>query len=123
MRHNTQTTAGVDSEILSLEAVYCFRDRATIVSFLREHLFLIDLLTEATGEIREHFGRQAQLALEVFRDVDDPSAAELLVWIRTNLEPGVARRELDRFDEDWWLEASARSDTRMNIALEYSYAV
>jgi len=55
MRHNTQATADEDLEILSLEPVYLLKDRAAVVAFLQEHLFLIDLLTEAARKIQEYF--------------------------------------------------------------------
>ena len=118
MPHNQQATVDQDFEIPNLEPEYFFRDREAVVVFLQENTFLIDLLKEAAGKIREYFGASAQLAIEVFSDQDDPGENELFVRIRTELNPSIARKNLTCFDKDWWLEASHRSNYKLNIALE-----
>src|SRR5205807_7998637 len=118
MNHYTQAVADEEPDILNLEADYSFRDRHAVLSFLRDNLFLQDLLAEASQKIRDYFGSDAKLTLEMFRDPEDPVAAELLVRIRTSLMPSVARPRLHSLDDEWWLDASLRSHCKMNIVLE-----
>lgn len=101
-----------------LESIYTFRERANVVSFLERNFFLTPLLLQANDKIREFFGLSA-VALEVSTDPDDSSFQELWARIQTSKAPEEALSILTRFDEEWWLDASASSQNLLNIKLEY----
>ena len=91
MRHNAEAIADEELDILTLESAFFCRDRATVIAFLEKNVFLIDLLTEAAGKVREYFGPRVELALEVFREPDDSCADELVARVSNLvLDRGIA---------------------------------
>lgn len=101
-----------------LEGLFVFRERARVKSFLEKNFFLTPLLLQASDRIREFFG-SAPVVLEVSTDPDDGNYQELWARIQTNSTPADALSTLTRFDEEWWLDASASSQDLLNIKLEY----
>jgi len=101
-----------------LESLFTFRERAKVMSFLERNFFLTPLLLQAHDKITEFFG-SSRVALEVSTDHDDGNSQELWVRIETNSAPEDALSILTRFDEEWWLDASASSQNLLNIKLEY----
>ena len=88
------------------------------MGFLWHHPFLVPLLLEAHGKIAEFFGPSPRIVLEV---VTDPEAEyrELFALVRTNLSPSAALACLERFDQEWWLDASERAQCMLNVDVEY----
>lgn len=101
-----------------LESRFTFRERAKVMSFLERNFFLTPLLLQANDKIREFFGPSG-VALEVSTDPDDGNFQELWARIETNSAPEEALSILTRFDDEWWLDASASSQNLLNIKLEY----
>jgi hypothetical protein len=101
-----------------LEGLYTFRERAKVKSFLERNSFLTPLLLQANDKIREFFG-SSTVALEVSTDPDDGNYQELWARIQTNSAPADALSALTRFDDEWWLDASASSQNLLKIKLEY----
>jgi hypothetical protein len=101
-----------------LEVLYAFRDRPKIKSFLGRNSFLTPLLFQVSDRIREFFDASA-VVLEVSTDPDDGNYQELWARIQTDNSPADALPALTRFDEEWWLDASASSHDLLNIKLEY----
>jgi hypothetical protein len=101
-----------------LEGVYAFRERSKVKSFLERNLFLVLLLVQANDKIKEFFGSPT-VVLEVSTDPDDGAYQELWARIQTKAAPADALSTLTRFDDDWWLDASASSHDLLNIKLEY----
>lgn len=102
-----------------LESTYDFRDIAQVKQFLEKHVFLTPLLLEASTKIKEYFRPSANLALEVPVDPEDGKYQELWIRIQTDVAPADALPLLTKFDDEWWLEASANSKNLLNIKLEY----
>jgi len=107
-----------DRKIQVLEEFYQFRDHTAISSFLRGNQFLIDLLFEAYYKIQDVFGRNTQVALELFADPEGEAAEELFVLIMTGLSPDEAASALGSLDEEWWLEASSEARCLLNLDVE-----
>lgn len=108
------------TDILSrLESVYIFRDEARVRSFLEKNAFLAPLLLQANRKIRDYFNASPIIALEVSVDPENGNYQELWARVQTHLSPTDALPVLTRFDEEWWLQASAASKNLLNIKLEY----
>lgn len=111
---------GPSEEGIELLAVlYQFRDYVMVATFLRENRFLTGLLLEAYERIKEYFGWDTQVALEVFTDPEATSDRELFALVQTAFSPNEALSRLDHLDQDWWLEASSQARCRLNIDVEY----
>ncbi len=103
---------------ISLSEIYSFRSELDVIAWLREYAFLIPLLSEAVSVIEHCFGRDAQVTLEVVADPEDGDRQLFgLFQIQSSAERAMA--QLDRFDSEWWLQASLRSQHRMNFCLEF----
>ena len=101
-----------------LEQRYLFRRRNEVIGFLKRYRFLVSLLLEVYDRIAEYFGPSPEVVLEV---VSDPEAEyrELFALVRTNLSPSAALACLERFDQEWWLDASERAQCMLNVDVEY----
>ncbi len=107
--------AGFISELYDL---YEFRDNRAVESFLEENDSLGDLLFEAHGVIREYFGSEVHMALEVVADPEALGDKQLFVLIRTESSPKVAREQLAELDKAWWLETLPATEGKMEVALD-----
>lgn len=102
-----------------LASVYQFRDRGSVTAFLEQNQFLAPLLVEAYTRIREHFGGNARIALEVFTDPESQQDQEAFALVLTDLSPTEAAARLDRLDEEWWFDASHQARCKLNLDVEY----
>ncbi|MGH2535269.1 MAG: hypothetical protein ACRDJW_23655 [Thermomicrobiales bacterium] len=95
-------------EIAALRQRVRFRDDAEVTRFLGPHPRLAALLFEAADRVGHFFPADANLALEVFEDPDDPDGPLMLyAVIESGLHPREARERLYRFRDAWWREASS----------------
>jgi len=105
--------------LLSLaEQRYVLRRRNEVISFLKRYRFLVSLLLEVYDKITEYFGPSPEVVLEVFSD-PEAEYRELFALVRTNLSPSAALACLERFDQEWWLDASERAQCMLNVDVEY----
>jgi hypothetical protein len=109
----------VDEIVGRLRKLYEFRDSAAVEAFLEEKPFLIRLLFNAYGKIREYFPPGSRLVLKVVADPEAQEERELFVFIQTKLPPRAARPLLAELDREWWLDAMLDARGQMTIGLEY----
>lgn len=100
-----------------LSRLYDFRDDL-VASFLEENPSLGELLFAAHKVVYEHFGPEAEMALEVVTDPEAPEDQELFVVIRTKFPPKDARALLSEIDRGWWRDVSPAAQGKMELALE-----
>ena len=115
----------LESEVVDLKAEmalllrdYSVSSDSNLAEFLGEHPDLFGLLREARQKIREYFGSDAEVQLDLMADPDDRSSREMFLRIISKLRTKDALRILDRLDEEWWLNASLASQGNMNITVE-----
>ncbi len=106
--------------IKSFERLYAFRRPEEVRQFLEAYPFLTSLLREAHDKIGDYFGPQTAVTLEVVTDPEAMEDRELFAFIHTNLPSQEALDRLERLDQDWWLEASDRSEGRLCIHVEFA---
>ena len=106
-----------DGIISALNHLYEFKSDLVKV-FLEENLALSGLLLEAYGVIREHFGPEVEMALEVVTDPEALGDQQLFVLIRTELPRREARAHHAELDRGWWLNALPATEGKMEIALD-----
>lgn len=106
------------TEIQWLEQLYTFRERPGVLRFLNKYPFLVSLLLEAHKKIGDYFPN-SQVFLEVVTDPETINDHQLVTFIATNLVPDKAVDSLNRFDDDWWLDALDRAQGKLCINLEF----
>ena len=120
MGRHREATSSVSlhiQEILRLMGLYNFRGRE-VTEFLERNDFLIPLLFEAHGEIKDRFG-SAVFFLEVIADPEAADDRELYALVATHLPPEAALEKLERLDKEWWLAAMDRARCKLCIDVEF----
>jgi hypothetical protein len=87
-------------------------------AFLAEHPFLIPLLPEIRGKLRDYFPG-SPVSLTIVRDPDETDRLQLVVAVATDLPPADAINRLGEFDRDWWLGNLDRSQGKVCVDFEY----
>lgn len=105
-------------ELTLLNRIYTFRKPSEVSDFLSDNVYLVPLLVEAYGKIREYFP-SAKLILEVVADPEADKEKELVIFICTNLPPDEALDRLELLDRNWWLDASLDSGEKLCIHVEF----
>ena len=107
-------------QLQELTVLYKVSGSIEVISgFIARNLFLVDLLKDARRKISEYFGDEFIPRLKISYIPESNILDELWVLIPTKLPVSQALDMLDRFDEEWWLDASERADCKMNIKMEY----
>lgn len=113
----SQNVTGMIDE---LEGVYEFRDEPAVRAFLAANADLLPLLDEIPVRVASYLPTDARLVLEVVEDPgDDDGQPELFAFVPTRLASLEARRRLNAFSRDWWLDAYRHTGSRLNIDVEY----
>lgn len=112
-------TGSLESQIVRLDDSFEFKDRNTVVSFLRENPLLVDLLFETRQKISHYFGPETRSALEVFTDPDDGDDHRLFALILTTFPSDEALSRLEQLDQEWWIQQPYEAKRLMNVDVEY----
>ena len=66
----------------------------------------------------QYFPEQTRIQLQLLSDREDGNHVDLFTVIQTDLPEDEALRRLDRFDEEWWLEAAVKGRGRLTVDVE-----
>jgi hypothetical protein len=91
---------------------------SSVEALLDEHPFLIDLLPEIRGKLRDYFP-DSPVSLTVARDPDETDREQIVVAVITDLPPGDAINRLSEFDRDWWLDNLDQAQGKVCIDVEF----
>lgn len=113
-------SSGAGVKAARLEDFYDARDWASVKRHLQQDPNSALLLTEAQAPLKRLFGADARIALEVVQEPEGGEAERLFVRIHTGGDWQAAFDKMDRFDEEWWLDASATLASRLEFSIAYS---
>ena len=99
--------------------LYSMRDEPAVRGFLDMHPSLGPALLQASPYLKEHFGEDVEVTLEVVGDPEAEGRQELFAYIRTRLAAEEAYARLNRLDEEWFLDRVAQFHGRFNFNLEF----
>lgn len=103
-----------------LEDLYSWEDDALVRRLLVEHPETHDPLIHAATLIPRYFGASAYLSLRAAHEVDGDGPPTLLATIHTTQSPTQALDSLDRFDDDWWLDAMPNLHDVLSFGLRFA---
>ena len=106
-------------ELTLLSRLYNIRREPEVFKFLEDKPAILSLVLEAHERIRDYFGSSTELVLEVITDPETTEDYELVIFVRTSLSPDDAFRMLELLDEEWWLDASADTNEKICIHVEF----
>jgi len=101
-----------------IEKNFELKNKEKVKSFLQKNQFLLSLVLEAEKKIKNIFGADARLRLEVVEDPESVDEEELFAVVRTTRSEADASERLHRLDEEWWLEASRQTRCKLNIDVQ-----
>jgi len=88
-----------------------FAGSKSVREFLQNNTFLIPLVSEAYEKLQTHFP-YSTIFMDVVHD-------ELVISVGTTLSPKEARKNLNAFDEEWWLDVCVNSHAKLCITVEF----
>jgi hypothetical protein len=103
-----------------LEEIYSFRHAAAVRRFLRAYPQLVEVLLGAHDYLQKYFGPDPQVTLQVVSDPEVEGVDELFAYILVSLPANEALAQLNRFDEEWFLDQLDRVGGRFNFNLEFA---
>jgi len=93
------------------------RDVKEVTAYLRKKPGVIQELWNIADAVRRYFpGRP--IALEVLYDAEEPLTT-LCVYIQAGRDAARANAQLERFDQEWWLDQSVDVDEDISVDVEY----
>ena len=104
----------------ALQSVYVAESWGDILLYLAEHPGLIELLLKAQSRISELFGSASQVNLKLVPEYDSEIRHTLFADVHTQDDPMVAFKKMNRFDEEWWLDASENFGGLLHFSVEFA---
>ena len=102
-----------------LAHLYAWEDYAPVRQLLVEHPETQRSLIQAARLIPRYFGPSVRLSLGVEHDLDGSEPPRLAATIHTSQSPTEALANLDKFDEDWWLDSMTGVHHHVSFALRF----
>lgn len=87
-----------------------------IVSFISSNDYLLEILAIAPTEIKNIFGENTELHLELHHDPDE-GFEELFIIIRTDQTPQKALALLNKLDNKWFLKNLNSAKGKLNLSI------
>lgn len=113
-----RTTPSIESLDI-VKDLYTWEDDALVRRLLEEHPETHERLIHAAGLIPRYFGSGARLSLDVDYDREGSGPPTLAATIHTPQSPTEALASLDRFDDDWWLDAMVNVHRHLSFNLRF----
>lgn len=86
-----------------------------VSDFLKKHPYLVGFLHEASSKIRQFFGENVQIKLELVSDPEIEDETSLFAYVFTDLSVDEALSRLRKLDDEWFLDNVRRAKGRFNI--------
>ncbi len=101
-----------------LPQFYKINQPGEVFRFLYDHPGLIEVVLEAVEILRNVFGPDASLELEL---VTDPEAdeSELFALVEVDMTPEVALQKLEEFDQNWLLDREEITKGLFNVDVTF----
>jgi len=108
----------LDQDLVDLQKSYGFPSNDSVVKFLANHRAVSSVLLAAAPRLKEYFGHDSILNLEVSTDEDESQTLYAVTIWHENVH--TAAEALDRFEENWWLDHMTPNTT--DLAFTYKLA-
>jgi hypothetical protein len=109
----------LNGNISQIETLYELVGRDEVLDYLDRYPFLSSLLLEAFGQVKRLFGPKPRVTLRVAYDPEATDECELVASIHTGLPVEEVVDRLDRFDNDWGLDAMEKAQGKLSFDLEF----
>lgn len=93
-----------DSSVNIISNLYIYRNFYKITEYLTKNPQIEELLLETYFKLREYFGNETQINLELTTDIYEPEEEQLFIRIPVENTIDKLIEKLDNFEKDWWFE-------------------
>ena len=107
------------ARIEKLDSLFRIDERQNVYDYLQQNTFLIDLLFETHQQVKQFFGEEAYVKLELLTDPESTNGTKLFAVILTSLSSDEAIRLQEKLNDEWWLDNLERAKCLFNIDVEY----
>ena len=103
-----------------LQEHYDAEDWDAVSDFLSRHPALPSLLVDASPRLNDAFGagRPVHLRLVAGYEQDEPTL--LFADITNAADPMLALAQMNRFEDDWWLDAMTSAEGLLHFSVEFA---
>ena len=113
-----QTVTGKRSGPSAIERCFELRSGGAVREFLLAHPGLPELLLQVPERVRERFGSDARIVLDMRPDREGFEPPELFACVVTDLPPEEAWDRMWELDREWWIDAAG--DKPVNLHVEFA---
>lgn len=100
-----------------LDSLFTLKNKEAIKDFIQHKTFVIDVLKNCYHKIRDYFGNNVEMELELLHDPMD-NEEKLVLYILTSMSPKDAIKTLIQFNKEWWIKNSVSVRNYMSIDVE-----
>ena len=115
----TQQPAG-QNEIAHLQQLYTAESWEEIIEFLTGHPDLAPLLLEANPRLHDMFAGSQSVQLRLVPGYEEDEPTLLFADIVTTADPMLAFTQMNRFEDEWWLDAMTPSRGLLHFSVEFA---
>jgi hypothetical protein len=113
----TAIATGSDVSVDAIVRLFQATDPDRVRAFLSQRPLLRALLVEASDVLPRYFPIGTTSSLDVAQHPESGSRPELVLRINPPLPMSEALKQLDRLDEDWWLDELPRANGELTITV------
>ncbi|RMG63547.1 MAG: hypothetical protein D6715_11095 [Calditrichaeota bacterium] len=112
------STASQVERISTLQQFYEIKQPGDVFQFLYDHPGFVEVVIEAVEALRNEFGADASLELELVRD-PETDTTELFALVKVDLDPNTALQKLQEFDQNWLLDREEITNGLFNVDVTF----
>ncbi len=116
--HWQNKTASQVERISMLSQLYTMKQPGEVFKFLYNHPGLVEIIFEAVDALRNVFGPDTSLELELVTD-PETDESELFTLAEIDMDPEVALQKLEEFDRHWLLDREEIINGLFNVDVTF----
>ena len=116
LNNRLATKIAPPSEIDFLKKLYSFSPDDGVSDYISNNRFLVPVLAEIYRKLDSYFtGFSPGIAFFHTEENEEPY---LVMRVKTKMPPADAYAQLERFDEDWWLDHCLLAQNKLSITVQ-----
>jgi hypothetical protein len=102
-----------------IKTLFEIKDEQEVLDFLNQYSFLYSYVLEARSILAKLFDDADFFLTVVYYPPEPKGNEELVIYFATSLGPEKGGKILNKFDEDWWIDAMPETKLKLNIVMEF----
>lgn len=119
LRKKISFIISLERDIAILKSYYVFEDEKAVINHIKSNPHLIRILQGISANILNYFEKDDALALDVFRDPDEPEPEYIVIKIVTSSQTEDPFENLQAFMENWYYDNV--DYLHVNIIFDFDY--